>query len=52
MQFKGNRYLSGMLAALLILLPVGSIRAETLVNGAGASFPYPIYIKWSMNIKS
>jgi phosphate transport system substrate-binding protein len=24
----------------------GSARAQTLVNGAGATFPYPIYSKW------
>ncbi len=24
----------------------GTARAETLVNGAGATFPYPIYSKW------
>jgi phosphate transport system substrate-binding protein len=31
------------LCALAVLAPLG---AQTLVNGAGATFPYPIYSKW------
>ena len=35
-------------AALLLLAGLGeeSLSAQTLVNGAGATFPYPIYSKW------
>jgi phosphate transport system substrate-binding protein len=32
-----------LLCAISLLLPLG---AQTLVNGAGATFPYPIYSKW------
>ncbi len=34
-----------MLAAFLLALP-GLCSAQTLINGAGATFPYPIYSKW------
>ena len=34
------------LAALAALATAGSASAETLINGAGATFPYPIYSKW------
>jgi phosphate transport system substrate-binding protein len=30
----------------LVGVGVGTVRAATLVNGAGATFPYPIYSKW------
>ncbi len=32
-------------AALGLMLPASSL-AQTLINGAGATFPYPIYSKW------
>lgn len=31
---------------MLLALLTGSASAETLINGAGATFPYPIYSKW------
>jgi phosphate transport system substrate-binding protein len=34
------------LAALATLTAAGTARAEILINGAGATFPYPIYSKW------
>jgi len=34
------------LAALISLTAVGSVQAATLINGAGATFPYPLYSKW------
>jgi len=34
------------LAALATLTAAGSASAETLINGAGATFPYPLYSKW------
>jgi phosphate transport system substrate-binding protein len=34
------------LAALVALTTAGSACAETLINGAGATFPYPLYSKW------
>jgi phosphate transport system substrate-binding protein len=33
-------------SALLVLLGFGYARARLLINGAGATFPYPIYTKW------
>jgi len=34
------------LALLLTMAVAGQAAAETLVNGAGATFPYPLYSKW------
>ena len=34
------------IAALATLVTAASASAETLINGAGATFPYPIYSKW------
>jgi phosphate transport system substrate-binding protein len=36
----------GSLAAGLVLAGAGRAGAQLLVNGAGATFPYPIYSKW------
>jgi phosphate transport system substrate-binding protein len=36
----------GLVAALALLAGAGRVRAQLLVNGAGATFPYPIYSKW------
>jgi phosphate transport system substrate-binding protein len=33
-------------AALALVGAAGSASAETLINGAGATFPYPLYSKW------
>jgi phosphate transport system substrate-binding protein len=38
------RKITTILFSLLLL--TGSAFAETLINGAGATFPYPIYSKW------
>ncbi len=35
-----------MLALLVVAATGGRASAETLINGAGATFPYPIYSKW------
>ena len=32
--------------ALLLVIGVSTVSAQTLINGAGATFPYPIYSKW------
>ena len=41
------RKLRTTLAALLAVCAIaGAASAETLINGAGATFPYPIYSKW------
>jgi phosphate transport system substrate-binding protein len=34
------------LALAIALIGTGSVRAQMLINGAGATFPYPIYSKW------
>jgi len=33
-------------AALAAFVAAGTAHAETLINGAGATFPYPLYSKW------
>jgi len=39
--------LAGLMAALVLALAAaGGANAQLLVNGAGATFPYPIYSKW------
>jgi len=35
-----------VLAVLLSIVVCGQARAQQLINGAGATFPYPIYSKW------
>ena len=35
-----------LLAGLVSLVTVSAASAQMLVNGAGATFPYPIYSKW------
>src|SRR5258708_6516005 len=35
-----------VIAASLALMPTLQAFAETMLNGAGATFPYPIYSKW------
>jgi len=34
------------LAMALAIAGAGQASAETLINGAGATFPYPLYSKW------
>src|SRR5438128_5069735 len=43
-----NRWLAGLLCSLLTVLGSGvqPVAAQMLMNGAGATFPYPIYSKW------
>jgi phosphate transport system substrate-binding protein len=35
-----------VLSALALTAMAGQASAETLINGAGATFPYPLYSKW------
>jgi len=45
--YGGNIMKKSLLAlAVLLLLPFSSIAGST-VNGAGASFPYPVYSSWA-----
>jgi len=39
-------------ATLIALALAGMAKAETVLNGAGASFPYPIYSKWFSEYRS
>jgi phosphate transport system substrate-binding protein len=43
-----NKIRQSVLALALVTCVVGvaETRAETLINGAGATFPYPLYSKW------
>ncbi len=41
-----NRLVVAVLAALVLAVAARPVAAQTLVNGAGATFPYPIYSKW------
>jgi phosphate transport system substrate-binding protein len=41
-----RRILMVSLAAALAVAVAGQARADLLINGAGATFPYPIYSKW------
>lgn len=42
-----NRRIAILMAAVLVLGVAGTARAqEVLLNGAGATFPYPLYSKW------
>ncbi len=43
---KATRFLLAAIGALLAL-PAATTQAQTVqINGAGATFPYPIYSKW------
>jgi phosphate transport system substrate-binding protein len=44
--FSKIRTTAVALAGLAMFAVVASAQAETLINGAGATFPYPIYSKW------
>lgn len=41
-----NKKLARLAAALLAVSVSADVSAQMLVNGAGATFPYPIYSKW------
>jgi len=41
-----RRTLGGVLIGLLFLLSARTASAQLLINGAGATFPYPLYSKW------
>src|SRR6266571_2130064 len=44
--FNNCRNIILTLAILAICAAAGPASAETLINGAGATFPYPLYSKW------
>ncbi len=43
---KKNTFLRAALALTISLSPILTAFADTTLNGAGATFPYPIYSKW------
>jgi phosphate transport system substrate-binding protein len=43
---KPKLLLPSLLATALLSLAGGVVQAQMLINGAGATFPYPIYSKW------
>jgi phosphate transport system substrate-binding protein len=44
---KATRFLLAAAVAALAVLPASTSQAQTVqINGAGATFPYPIYSKW------
>jgi phosphate transport system substrate-binding protein len=43
---KGYRVLAVCAAVVMVSLIAGIARSALLINGAGATFPYPIYSKW------
>jgi phosphate transport system substrate-binding protein len=45
-EMKPSKTLQTILSAALWLASVASASAQLLINGAGATFPYPIYSKW------
>jgi len=46
MESMKKKIVSTLLASALGLLPAVQALADTVLNGAGATFPYPIYSKW------
>lgn len=43
---KENTVLGILMTAALLVAPMIQVFADTTLNGAGATFPYPIYSKW------
>ena len=44
--FHGIKKTLTALALVAVSMTAGQASAETLINGAGATFPYPLYSKW------
>ncbi|MBE9529234.1 MAG: phosphate ABC transporter substrate-binding protein PstS [Proteobacteria bacterium] len=42
-----KKFLLGAVLALTVLFGAQTVMASALINGAGATFPYPIYAKWA-----
>ena len=43
---KITRYLMAAAVGAMLALPATSYAQKVQINGAGATFPYPIYSKW------
>jgi phosphate transport system substrate-binding protein len=46
MNMKPSMTFQVLLSGALWLVPLARTPAQTMINGAGATFPYPIYSKW------
>lgn len=42
-----QKHIAAALLAVGLVMPASSAGAQQLINGAGATFPYPIYAKWA-----
>ena len=40
------RFLGGLCSLILLAGTIGTASGQMTINGAGATFPYPIYSKW------
>src|SRR5438105_11552049 len=40
------RFLGGLCSLILLGGTIGTVSGQMTINGAGATFPYPIYSKW------
>src|SRR5206468_11754963 len=38
--------MTNLFAAIVLFIGVNNLAAQLLINGAGATFPYPLYSKW------
>ncbi len=38
--------ITSLMVTIALVFAVGTARAQMLINGAGATFPYPLYSKW------
>jgi phosphate transport system substrate-binding protein len=45
-RMSNSKLISGFCGFILVAAPTGSSLAQMTINGAGATFPYPIYSKW------
>jgi len=43
---KWRSILNALMGSLVAMIVTGKASAQMLINGAGATFPYPIYSKW------
>src|SRR5256885_8820299 len=45
-RMSNSKLISGFCGFILVAASTGSCLAQMTINGAGATFPYPIYSKW------
>ena len=47
---KAIRFLIASAFGAILALPAATAQAQTVqINGAGATFPYPVYSQWAVN---